>query len=119
MYLYKVSYIYIHTIVVKINFHNHKFTSWLITSVSSILKTNYFRFRYTLQASTFQMAVLLQYNVSETWTIQQLQESTQLKLDFLIQVVQILLKAKLLQSECDENQLHINSNVSLFTGYKK
>lgn len=65
------------------------------------------------------MAVLLQYNVSESWTIQQLQESTQLKLDFLIQVVQILLKAKLLESDGDENQLHMNSVVSLFTAYKK
>lgn len=65
------------------------------------------------------MAVLLQYNMSESWTIQQLQESTQIKLDFLIQVVQILLKAKLLQCEDDENQLHMNSILSLYTGYNK
>ena len=31
------------------------------------------------QASTFQMAVLLQYNTSDSLTVQQLQESTQLK----------------------------------------
>lgn len=65
------------------------------------------------------MAVLLQYNMSESWTVQQLQESTQIKLDFLIQVVQILLKAKLLQCEDDENQLHMNSVLSLYTGYNK
>lgn len=65
------------------------------------------------------MAVLLQYNMSESWTIQQLQESTQIKLDFLIQVVQILLKAKLLQSEDDESQLHMNSVLSLYTNYNK
>ena len=67
------------------------------------------------------MAVLLQYNVSENWTVQQLHESTQIKLDFLVQVLQILLKAKLLQSDDDddENELHSNSSVALFTGYKK
>ena len=65
------------------------------------------------------MAVLLQYNASENWTVQQLHESTQIKLDFLVQVLQILLKAKLLQSDDDENELHSNSSVALFTGYKK
>jgi len=65
------------------------------------------------------MAVLLQYNASENWTVQQLHESTQIKLDFLVQVLQILLKAKLLQSDDDENELHSSSSVALFTGYKK
>jgi len=32
-----------------------------------------------LQASTFQMAVLLQYNHSPSFTVQQLEESTQIK----------------------------------------
>lgn len=50
------------------------------------LHTNCFKNRYTLQASTFQMAVLLQYNTSTSWTLQQLHESTQIKMDFLIQV---------------------------------
>lgn len=72
-----------------------------------------------MQASTFQMAVLLQYNVAETWTVAQLTEHTQIKMDYLIQVLQILLKAKLLVSDDDENDLNANSLVSLFTSYKK
>jgi hypothetical protein len=43
-------------------------------------------FSYTLQASTFQMAVLLQYNDSDQWTVSHLAESTGIKKDILIQV---------------------------------
>ena len=50
------------------------------------LVTNCFRNRYTLQASTFQMAVLLQYNEADQWTMGQLAESTQIKKDILVQV---------------------------------
>lgn len=73
--------------------------------------------RYTLQASTFQMAVLLQFNVSDSWTIAQLEENTQIKNELLVQVTQILLKAKLLTCD-DENDLNANSTVSLNLGFK-
>lgn len=76
-------------------------------------------FRYTLQASTFQMAVLLQFNVSKSWTIAQLEENTQIKTDFLIQVIQILLKAKLITCEDDENDLSPSSTVNLYLHFKK
>lgn len=32
------------------------------------------------------MAVLLQFNVSDSWTVTQLEENTQIKQDFLVQV---------------------------------
>jgi hypothetical protein len=35
---------------------------------------------FTLQASTFQIAVLLQFNSAESLSVQQLQDSTQIKL---------------------------------------
>lgn len=65
------------------------------------------------------MAVLLQFNLAESWTVSQLEENTQIKNDFLIQVIQILLKAKLLTCEEDENDLAPSSVVNLFVGYKK
>lgn len=81
-----------------------------------IYKTVY---RYTLQSSTFQMAILLQYNVAESWTVAQLGENTQIKMDYLTQVLQILLKAKLLVCEDDENDLTPSSIINLYLGYKK
>jgi cullin 1 len=84
--------------------------------------TNCFKNRYTLQASTFQMAILLQYNQGETFTVQQLQESTQLDSDILQQVLQILLKTKLLVSEGIAGDsvvpLPPTAVVSLFLQYK-
>lgn len=65
------------------------------------------------------MAILLQYNVAESWTVAQLSEHTQIKLDYLVQVLQILLKSKLLTCEDDENDLTPSSLIALFTGYKK
>lgn len=99
--------------------HSGRKLNWLYNMSKGELVTNCYKNRYTLQASTFQMAVLLQYNVSKTWTIAQLSEHTQIKMDYLLQVIQILLKAKLLTCEEDENELNANSLVSLFTAYKK
>lgn len=72
-----------------------------------------------LQASTFQMAVLLQFNEQTSLSIQQLQENTGITQDHLVQVLQILLKAKLLTCSDDEANLSAASVVELFLGYKK
>ncbi|CAH1364043.1 hypothetical protein MTP99_000395 [Tenebrio molitor] len=98
--------------------HSGRKLNWLYNMSKGELHTNCFKNRYTLQASTFQMAVLLQFNVAESWTIAQLEENTQIKTDFLVQVMQILLKAKLITCDDDENDLSPNSVVNLFLGYK-
>ncbi|XP_056639234.1 cullin-1 isoform X2 [Diorhabda sublineata] len=98
--------------------HSGRKLNWLYNMSKGELNTNCFKNRYTLQASTFQMAVLLQYNVADSWTISQLEENTQIKNDFLVQVIQILLKAKLLNCDDDENELTLNSTVSLNLGFK-
>ncbi|KAF7996415.1 hypothetical protein HCN44_002047 [Aphidius gifuensis] len=99
--------------------HSGRKLNWLYNMSKGELHTNCFKNRYTLQASTFQMAVLLQYNLSTSWTVQQLHESTQIKMDYLIQVLQILLKAKLLTAPTEEDaELAPTATVELFTAYK-
>ena len=65
------------------------------------------------------MAVLLQFNTDDNFSLLQLHETTQIKMDILTQVVQILLKSKLLKSVDDENDLKSTSEVSLNLTYKK
>lgn len=98
--------------------HSGRKLNWLYNMSKGELVTNCFKNRYTLQTSTFQMAVLLMFNEADTWSVQQLEDITQLKLEFLVQVIQILMKTKLLVSEDDENNLQSSSMISLFNGYK-
>lgn len=63
----------------------------------------------------------MQFNESDRWTISQLSDSTEIKRDILLQVIQILLKSKLLISELedtDENSMDMDTVITLFHGYK-
>lgn len=53
---------------------------------------------HCLQASTYQMAVLLQFNMAKQHAVEFLHEATQLQADVLRQVLQILIRIKLLVS---------------------
>lgn len=98
--------------------HSGRKLNWLYQMSKGEIVTNCFKNRYTLQASTFQMAVLLMFNNCDDLTVQQLLDGTQLKMDMLTQVLQILLKSKLLVCPDDENELKPQSKMSLFFGYK-
>merc|ERR1712223_669077 len=67
------------------------------------------------------MAVLLRYNEADRWTVGDLTRHTQIKMDILSQVLQILLKSKLLVTQdesVDENSMDDSTVVSLLHGYK-
>lgn len=100
--------------------HSGRKLNWLYQMCKGELVTNCFKNRYTLQASTYQMAVLLQYNTADTLAVSQICDRTQIKWDTLTQVLQILLKSKLLVTNDDDDieDLQASSQVSLFLGYK-
>lgn len=98
--------------------HSGRKLHWLYNMSKGELVMNSLKSRYTLQASTFQMAVLLEFNVCDSWTVKQLSDSTRIKVDFVIQVVQILLKAKLLNSFDDESELTADSVIELNKFYR-
>ena len=63
------------------------------------------------------MAVLLQFNECDRWTLKQLSENTQIKMDILKQVLGIILKSKLLITEEkneSEETLKDNTVICLF-----
>merc|ERR1712223_1419949 len=103
--------------------HSGRKLNWLYHMSKGELTTNCFKNKYTLQASTFQMAVLLRYNEADRWTVGDLTKHTNIKMDILSQVLQILLKSNLLvapdETVVDENEKMDDSTVvSLFHGYK-
>ncbi|XP_031637973.1 cullin-1-like [Contarinia nasturtii] len=98
--------------------HSGRKLIWLYNMCKGEIVTNCFKNRYTLQASTFQMAVLLQFNEQTSLTVQQLGENTGIAQENLLQVLQILLKAKLLTCSDDESSLNGASVIELYLAYK-
>jgi cullin 1 len=102
--------------------HSGRKLNWLYHMSKGELTTNCFKNKYTLQASTFQMSVLLAYNEDDSWTVEALAEATKIKMDILVQVLQILLKSKLLVSpgseDILEDQIEPSTRINLFHGYK-
>ncbi|ALC42737.1 CG11261 [Drosophila busckii] len=100
--------------------HSGRKLNWLFHKCKGelIMNVNRSNVAYTLQVSTFQMSVLLQFNDQLSFTVQQLRDNTQSQLDNLIQVLQILLKAKVLTCIDSENALTPDSTVELYLDYK-
>ncbi|KAJ2938164.1 hypothetical protein O0L34_g18505 [Tuta absoluta] len=80
--------------------HSGRKLNWLYNMSKGELITNCFKNRYTLQASTFQMAVLLQYNENTCWSVRQLEQHTGIKGDFLVQVPAVRHTCKRARSRC-------------------
>ncbi|XP_021951491.1 cullin-1 [Folsomia candida] len=100
--------------------HSGRKLSWLYNRSKGDITTNCFKNKYIFQASTFQMAVLLMFNSNDSYRVSELADATRLKMDILVQVLQILLKVKLLLLPAGESEddLTEGSVVSLFKEYK-
>merc|ERR1711994_864586 len=98
--------------------HSGRKLNWLYHMSKGELTTNCFKNKYTLQASTFQMSVLLAFNDNDKWTVAELAEATKIKMDILVQVLQILLKSKLLvapgKEDLTEDQIEASTTINLF-----
>jgi cullin 1 len=102
--------------------HNGRKLSWLWSLSKGEIVTYFTKNRYTFQASTFQMAILLLFNEKTEYTVKDIADLTQIKMDTLVQVLALLLKTKLLVSddeEIDEQDIQPTTPVRLFLNYKK
>ena len=63
------------------------------------LRTNYLYHKYILMTSSYQMAILLQYNDQDTLTLYELATATAMDKDVLLVVLAVLVAAKILTNE--------------------
>ncbi|KXN88701.1 Cullin-1 [Leucoagaricus sp. SymC.cos] len=80
--------------------------TWLWNHSSNELHTNYLGQKHTLITSSYQMAVLLQYNRHDSLSLDELMSATAISGD-LKQILGLLVKAKLLNAE-QQDQYNLN-----------
>ncbi|CAF1506264.1 unnamed protein product, partial [Didymodactylos carnosus] len=80
-----------------------------------------------IQVSTYQMIILLLFNESPEYTVEQIQDETQIELDLLIKILCLLLKEKIFictdlsiegQNKIEEENIKINFVIKLNFDYK-
>jgi len=108
--------------------HSGRKLNWLLHMSKGELVTGCFKGVYTITSSTFQMVILLAFNEEEKWSVENLIKFTQIKEEVLQQVLQILLKSKLLKlaDETNDNKmvsddttvLSKDTVIEIFKGYK-
>eukprot|EP00054_Salpingoeca_dolichothecata_P008094 m.46259 g.46259 ORF g.46259 m.46259 type:complete len:754 (-) comp17502_c0_seq1:67-2328(-) len=86
--------------------HEGRVLNWLYQLCKGEVRTNYLKKQYTLQVSTHQMAILLQYNDTLEYSEDQLVSNTALKKDALKNAMSVLLKAKLIVHEGTQYKLN-------------
>jgi len=69
---------------------------WLWNYSRNELRTNYLDQKYIITTSAYQMAVLLQYNDNDTYSLDELAIATNIGKDLLTQVLQPLVKSRIL-----------------------
>ncbi|CAF3872290.1 unnamed protein product [Rotaria sordida] len=91
--------------------HNERKLTWLHQHSNGELQIFYTDKKYILRVSIYQMAVLLLFNKLSSYTVEQMQDKTQIKIDFFLQVLYSLLKSKLLTcSEITDNKIDEDYN---------
>ncbi|CAF1242245.1 unnamed protein product [Rotaria sp. Silwood1] len=81
------------------NHHNGRKLMWLHQYSKGELQTIFINKTYTLEVSTYQMIILLSFNEKLHWTVEEIQDKTQIQFKLLLQVLCSLLKSKILFSK--------------------
>jgi cullin 1 len=93
--------------------HRDRKLRWLWNYSKSELLTTYLNRKYIFMTSAYQMAVLLQYNDTDTLSLDELVTATNVGRDLLPQVLQPLVKSRILISE-RTGQYDLNIRASYF-----
>jgi cullin 1 len=98
--------------------HSGRKLTWLWNYSKNELRTNYLNQKYILMTSAYQMAVLLQYNNNDTLSLDELATATNVGKDLLTQVLQPLVKSRILiNDETDQYDLNPSASYSLMRLY--
>ncbi|PFH50426.1 hypothetical protein AMATHDRAFT_61141 [Amanita thiersii Skay4041] len=87
--------------------HSGRKLTWLWNYSKNELRTNYLNQKYILMTSSYQMAVLLQYNRHDTLSLEEIIAATAISKEILTQVLALLVKAKILINE-EKDQYDLN-----------
>ncbi|EJC98883.1 Cullin-domain-containing protein [Fomitiporia mediterranea MF3/22] len=90
--------------------HSGRRLTWLWAYSKNELRSNYANQKYIFMTSSFQMAVLVQYNDYDTLTFEELVTNTGIPEDLLKQVLAILTKARVLLHDGDGEPYDLNPN---------
>ena len=82
--------------------HSGRKLTWLWNYSKNELRTNYLNQKYILMTSSYQIAVLLQYNQNDTMSLEELVSATSISKEILVQVLAVLVKAKVLINDESE-----------------
>ena len=94
--------------------HSGRKLTWLWNYCKNELRTNYLNQKYILMTSTYQMAVLVQYNKQDTISLEELVAATGIPKDLISQVLGILVKAKILVND-EVEQYDLNPGTIFFS----
>ena len=87
--------------------HSGRKLTWLWNYLKNELRANYTNQKYILMTSSYQMAVLVQYNDFDTLSLDELVNATGVGKEILTQVLALLVKAKILINE-ETDQYDLN-----------
>lgn len=99
--------------------HSGRKLTWLWNYSKNELRTNYLNQKYILMTSSWQMAVLLQFNDNDTMSLDELFNATNIQKEILKQVLGLLTKAKILiNEETDQYDLNPSASSAIFARWR-